>query len=90
MIGFETRITEVVNEAEEFLLNSLKEGEEIEFSQGFTDLHTQSYREIIDGHGFSIHDAKKSIEIVHTIRNASPIGLKGNYHEILKNIELKN
>jgi UDP-N-acetyl-2-amino-2-deoxyglucuronate dehydrogenase len=43
---------------------------ELEFSEGFTDLHTQSYRDIIDGRGFGIEDARKSIEIVSTIRKA--------------------
>lgn len=42
--------------------------EEFEFSEGFTDLHTQSYRQILDGHGFGIADARQSISIVHDIR----------------------
>lgn len=46
------------------------EGEEIEFSEGFTDLHTRSYQEILNGNGFGIVDAKPSIELVHAIRNA--------------------
>ena len=44
------------------------EGEEIEFSRGFTDLHTVSYQNIIDGNGFGLADAKNSIEIVSQIR----------------------
>lgn len=64
------------------------EGEEIEFSGGFTDLHTQSYQRILDGHGYGIQQARKSIEIVHKIRSAEPIGLKGDYHPILKSIDL--
>ena len=54
--------------------------EEIEFSEGFTDLHTESYKRILAGSGFSILLAKPAIETVYTIRNASPIGLKGEYH----------
>jgi UDP-N-acetyl-2-amino-2-deoxyglucuronate dehydrogenase len=46
------------------------EGEEIEFSEGFTDLHTKSYLEILKGNGFGIADARPSIELVHAIRNA--------------------
>jgi UDP-N-acetyl-2-amino-2-deoxyglucuronate dehydrogenase len=46
------------------------EGEEIEFSEGFTDLHTKSYQEILNGNGFGIDDARPSIELVHAIRNA--------------------
>jgi UDP-N-acetyl-2-amino-2-deoxyglucuronate dehydrogenase len=49
---------------------SLKlEGEEIEFSEGFTDLHTRSYQEILNGNGFGLSDAKQSIELVHRIRS---------------------
>ncbi len=60
------------------------EGKEIEFSKGFEDLHTTSYAEIIKGNGFGIKDTRPSIELVHTIRNTSPVGLKGDYHPILK------
>ncbi|MBK7215145.1 MAG: Gfo/Idh/MocA family oxidoreductase [Bacteroidales bacterium] len=43
-------------------------GEEIEFSEGFTDLHTRSYEHILGGNGFGLEDARRSIEIVQTIR----------------------
>lgn len=46
------------------------EGEEIEFSEGFTDLHTKTYEEILKGNGFGLTDARPSIEIVHKIRNS--------------------
>jgi UDP-N-acetyl-2-amino-2-deoxyglucuronate dehydrogenase len=59
-------------------------GEEIEFSDGFTDLHTESYRKIIDGEGFGMMEARTCVEIVHTIRTAKPVGLKGDYHPQLK------
>jgi UDP-N-acetyl-2-amino-2-deoxyglucuronate dehydrogenase len=50
---------------------SLKlEGEEIEFSEGFTDLHTLSYKEILNGNGFGLEDARPSIKLAHDIRNA--------------------
>ena len=45
------------------------EGEEIEFSKGFTDLHTISYQKILNGEGYGLSDAKNSIEIVSKIRN---------------------
>ena len=45
------------------------EGEEIEFSKGFTDLHTVSYQKILNGAGYGLSDAKSSIEIVTKIRN---------------------
>jgi UDP-N-acetyl-2-amino-2-deoxyglucuronate dehydrogenase len=44
------------------------EDEEIEFSQGFTDLHTVTYQKILDGEGYGLADARNSIEIVHKIR----------------------
>ena len=60
------------------------EGEEIEFSGGFTDLHTHSYKEILAGNGFGLADAGTSINIVQNIRQQKPIGLKGNYHPFAK------
>jgi UDP-N-acetyl-2-amino-2-deoxyglucuronate dehydrogenase len=45
------------------------EGEEVEFSDGFNDLHTVTYQKILDGEGFGLEDARTSIEIVHRIRN---------------------
>lgn len=56
------------------------EGEEIEFSDGFTDLHTRSYEEILKGNGFGVKDALASIEIAHDIRHKTPVGLTGAYH----------
>lgn len=58
------------------------EGEEIEFSKGFTDLHTVSYQEILRGNGFGINQARKSIEIVHSIRNQKPVS-RGIKHPFL-------
>src|SRR6056297_1132473 len=63
------------------------ENKEIEFSGGFTDLHTQTYQHILEGKGFGMEETKKSIETVFQIRNAAPVGLRGDYHPILKNIK---
>ncbi len=64
---------------------SIKIGnEEVEFSGGFTDLHTQSYQQILSGNGFGIEEASTSIRIVHDIRNMTPVGLKGDYHPFCK------
>ena len=60
------------------------EGEEIEFSEGFGDLHTTSYREIIGGKGFGLADARQSVITAFTIRNSNPVGLVGDYHPMLK------
>lgn len=59
------------------------DGEELEFSGGFTDLHTMVYRDILDGGGYGLEDARTAIEIVHQIRNTNPIGPKGIYHPFI-------
>ena len=56
------------------------DGEEIEFSDGFTNLHTESYRQILAGNGFHLSEAITAIQLVHDIRHATPVGLKGDYH----------
>ena len=56
------------------------EGEELEFSGGFTDLHTVSYQEILNGNGYGLEAPRQAIEIVHAIRNSEPAGIKGDYH----------
>ncbi len=56
------------------------EGREIEFSDGFTDLHTRSYEQILSGNGFGLMEALPSIQIVHDIRHQTPVGLQGDYH----------
>jgi UDP-N-acetyl-2-amino-2-deoxyglucuronate dehydrogenase len=62
------------------------DGEEIEFSEGFTDLHTNSYKEILAGKGFGLNEARQSVETAYTIRNSKPVGLKGDYHPLLNSI----
>ena len=62
------------------------DGEEVEFSEGFADLHTLTYSEILAGNGYGLQDAKQSVETVYTIRNAKPVGIKGDYHPMLKTI----
>ncbi len=60
------------------------ENQELEFSEGFTDLHTMTYQGILNGQGFGLDDAATSIKIAHEIRNAQVKGLVGDYHPILK------
>lgn len=62
------------------------EGEEIEFSGGFTDLHTRSYEEILQGNGFGLDENRVAIETVATIRESRPLGLNGDYHPFLKQV----
>ena len=59
------------------------DGEEIEFSGGFTDLHTVSYQNILEGKGYGLADARPSVYIVHSIRNKRPIGKTGSYHPFI-------
>mgnify|MGYP000105847003 FL=1 len=52
------------------------DGSEIEFSEGFTDLHTVSYQAILDGKGYGIEDTRHCVETVETIRSLAPIRAK--------------
>jgi len=49
------------------------DGHEIEFSDGFPDLHTAVYRDILEGGGFGIEDARPSIQLAYDIRSATPV-----------------
>ena len=60
------------------------EGDEFEFSGGFTELHTKSYEHILGNNGFRISETTKAINAVHDIRHSNPIGLKGDYHPLAK------
>ena len=65
------------------------DNKEVEFSEGFTDLHTETYRDILAGNGFGPEDARPSIQTVYNIRNAQATGIAPNSHEFLKKA-LKN
>ncbi|MFC3283659.1 Gfo/Idh/MocA family protein [Litchfieldella rifensis] len=54
------------------------DGESFEFSSGFTDLHTVSYREILAGRGFGIEAVRHCLETVHAIRTAKPERPRGH------------
>jgi UDP-N-acetyl-2-amino-2-deoxyglucuronate dehydrogenase len=60
------------------------DGEEIEFSGGFTDLHTRVYEEILAGRGFSPADARPSINLAYDIRHAESTGIHPNSHYMLR------
>lgn len=57
-----------------------------EFSDGFTELHTLSYKDILSGGGFGLQEARSSINIVSSIRKLSPLGLHGDYHPFCKKV----
>ncbi len=64
------------------------DGEEVEFSEGFADLHTITYREILKGNGYGLSDARQSIETVYQIRNAVLSPLKEDYHPLINKIDV--
>lgn len=59
------------------------DGDEIEFSGGFADLHVRSYEEILAGRGFGLEENRTAISTVAAIRNAKPLGLQGDHHPFL-------
>jgi len=56
------------------------DGREVEFSKGFTDLHTLSYQEIVKGNGFGLSEARASVETAYAIRNTKPSLMRGEQH----------
>lgn len=58
------------------------EGRAIEFSDGFTNLHTETYRHILAGHGFGLAEATPAIQLAHDIRNASPAHVRDSMHPL--------
>jgi UDP-N-acetyl-2-amino-2-deoxyglucuronate dehydrogenase len=58
------------------------DNQELEFSDGFTELHTKSYQKILEKKGYGLHEVKPSIQIVHNIRNNSIVD-KGEKHPFL-------
>ena len=60
------------------------DGKDLEFSHGFTDLHTKVYEQIFNGNGYSIDDVKDGISLAHEIRNQKPVGLVGDFHPYAK------
>jgi UDP-N-acetyl-2-amino-2-deoxyglucuronate dehydrogenase len=62
------------------------DGNEIEFSGGFTDLHTKSYEHILSGGGFGLEEARKSIEIVSSIRDQSVVISPSDVHPFVSKV----
>jgi UDP-N-acetyl-2-amino-2-deoxyglucuronate dehydrogenase len=59
-------------------------GEEFDFSEGFGELHTEVYRNVLTGRGFGIEDARPSIELAHQIRDAKPVRVEGEHHVLAR------
>lgn len=60
------------------------DNERFEFSQGFTDLHTASYKHILEGNGFSISETLKSLELAYSLRHAKLAPLADDFHPMAK------
>ena len=60
------------------------DGQEIEFSDGFTDLHTRVYEQTLNGNGFGIDDARPSVELTYQIRQSELSPVNGLAHPYLK------
>lgn len=58
------------------------DGNEIEFSGGFTDLHTLSYQGILEGRGFGLEEAAPAVQLTYDIRNIKPLGVAANSHPL--------
>jgi UDP-N-acetyl-2-amino-2-deoxyglucuronate dehydrogenase len=59
------------------------DGQEVEFSEGFTDLHTEVYRRTLAGNGFGLKDIRPSIQLAHDIRVATPVGPNDRSHRLV-------
>ncbi len=70
-INYDNMPEEVKNTGKRTYRTLKIDGQEFEFSEGFTELHTESYKQILLGKGFRIGETKKAIEIVHKIRNGN-------------------
>lgn len=79
-INFDVLPNEIKTKGQRTYRSIMIEDEELEFSDGFTDLHTVSYKQILNGQGYGIDDSRQAIELVHDIRHSKPIGLHGDYH----------
>ena len=78
-VGREDLPAEAAREGKTTYRSITVDGEEFEFSGGFTDLHTAIYREILAGRGFGLEDARPSIDLVSKLRNTVPARNAGSH-----------
>lgn len=62
------------------------DGQEVEFSEGFTDLHTVVYQRTLEGKGFGLDDARPAIVLAHDIRHARQSGVSSGSHHFLQRV----
>jgi UDP-N-acetyl-2-amino-2-deoxyglucuronate dehydrogenase len=81
----EDDLPESTRQAGKFAYRSMTlDGQEIEFSDGFTDLHTRVYREILAGRGAGLEDARPAIELVFALNNCDTVAHPECYHPFLE------
>jgi len=73
----------IKNAGERTYRSILIDSKEIDFSKGFTDLHTESYIKILNGEGFGPDETRASIQLAYDIRHAEVLGLSGEFHPFL-------
>ncbi len=79
-VNYEYIPQEIKDKGQTTFRSIMVEGEEIEFSGGFKDLHTRSYEEILNGNGFGLDDAYSSVNIISQIRKIESVKLLDDYH----------
>ncbi len=78
-------LPEAVRQQDQMTFRSITiDGKEVEFSGGFTDLHTEVYRQMLLGNGYGLDAVRPSIDLAHDIREAQSIGLSENSHPFLR------
>lgn len=83
-INAETLPKEIINTGQRTYRAIYINDKELEFSSGFTDLHTTSYNKILEGKGFGVEASLKSIELAHQLRHAEIAPLKDEFHPLAK------
>ncbi|MHB8581606.1 MAG: Gfo/Idh/MocA family oxidoreductase [Ignavibacteriaceae bacterium] len=77
---------DIVNNGKSTFRSIKVDNKEVEFTEGFTDLHTKVYSETLDGRGFGIEAARPSVELVYKIRNEKISGKQTVIHPFSKKI----
>ncbi len=83
-VDYEDLPQEVKKEGNHVYRSLKMDGRELEFSSGFTELHTEMYKEILAGRGFGIEEARTSIDTVYRIRQAELVAPGDNAHPMVK------
>jgi len=69
---------EAVREGKPTFRSIMVDGHEVEFSGGFTDLHTVVYEDILNGKGYRLEDVRPSVELAYNIRQMEAVSAKGD------------